>query len=582
MSRKVILLALIGGLFCAAVLLGGYSSIAEEKPSAKTPAPIKPLPPAKPNEPLKPQEPAKPRTSDKTPEPGTPVVMGSMPDEATRAALAKKVELDFTDAPLQKIIDALAAQTKLEIMVATKDETTAADSESKHKLTVHLKGISAASALDLVTRDAHSGWFADQGAVVISDDDHLPSVAQVYNVRDLVLAHPSADAHDDEMLDYDYSSLADVITGSIHSPSWSGSDAAVLQDCSPFHGTFTLTQDQQVQNQVAGLLAALRKSRDLKPTQYDATVNNGVRIETFDDAPIVKALAKNVTAQPTAAKLDDLADWIRKTFAIAVYVDVHAREAGLPNSTTSIEQITGEASPKTEAVSVTGSPLGQALELLFADSKLAFTVRDEVLLITTKDEEKSLRTVRVYPVGDLIAGDVDKDNVDDEYARLLDVITKSVEPDSWASLDKPNTGNAYISYLPTGRAMICTQSRAAHEHVGEMLAKVRKAVAEQGQGTTASPTPSTASDGRRPLNMKIYKLNPDLEPKDFVDVVKDLVEPKSWTGEAYIHGVPGAIVVKQTGPILKRVEKMLIDLGAIPDPKKAAPSGTPTLVGRRT
>jgi hypothetical protein len=588
MSRKMILLALIAGLFCAAVFLGGYASIAEEKPSAKTPAPIKPLPPAKPNDPAKPQEPAKPRSPDKTSEPGPPAVMGSMPDEATRAALAKKVELDFTDVPLQKIVDALSVQTMLEIMVAAKDATTAADAEAKHKLTVHIKGISAASALDLVTRDAGSGWFADQGAVVISDDEHLPSVAEVYNVRDLVLAHPGASGQDDEMLDYDYSSLADVITGSIHSQNWSTGDAAMLQDCSPFHGTLTLTQDQQVQDQVAALLAALRKSRDMKPVQYDATVNAGLRIEIFDDAPIAKALAKTVGGQPTAAKLDDLAEWIRKTYAVPVHIDAHAREAGLPNSTAAVEQITGEPSPKSEAVSVAGAPLSQALELLFADSKLAFTVRDEVLLITTKDEEKSLRTVRVYPVGDLIAGDVDKDNVDEEYGRLLDVITKSVEPDSWASLDKPNTGNAYISYLPTGRAMICTQSRAAHEHVAEMLAKLRKAVAAQGQGTTIATTAKSqadsgaAADDHRPLNMKIYKLNPDLEPKDFVDVVKDLVEPKCWAGEAYIHGVPGAIVVKQTGPILKRVERMLIDLGAIPDPKKAAPSGTPTLVGRRT
>jgi hypothetical protein len=576
----MIFLALMAGLFSAAVLLGGYASLAEEKPSAKTPAPIKPLPPAKPNDPLKPQEPTKPRPSDKTPEPRSPAVMGSMPDEATRAALAKKVDLDFTDVPLQKIVDALSTQTKLEIMVAAKDATTAADAESKHKLTVHLKGISAANALNLITRDAGSGWFADQGAVVISDDDHLPTVAQVYNVRDLVLAHPSASGPADETLDYDYSSLADVITGAIHSPTWSGNDSAVLQDCSPFHGTLTLTQDAQVQDQVAGLLAALRKSRDLRPQQFDATVNSGLRILDSDESSIEKALAKIVDTQPTAAKLDDLADWLRKTFSIAVHVDAHAREAGFPTSTPAVEQITGETSPKSEAVSVTGAPLGQALELLFADSKLAYTVRDEVLLITTKDAEKSLRTVRIYPVGDLIGGDVDKDNVDDEYARLLDVITRSVEPDTWASLDKPNTGNAYISYLATGRAMICTQSRDAHVHVAEMLAKVRKAVAEQGVGTTTATTTSTSSDGKRPLNMKIYKLNPDLAPEDFVAVIKDLVEPKSWTGDAYIHGVPGAIVVKQTGTIHKRVEKMLIDLGAIPDPKKSPPSGTPTLVGR--
>ena len=104
------------------------------------------------------------------------------------------------------------------------------------------------------------------------------------------------------------------------------------------------------------------------------------------------------------------------------------------------------------------------------------------------------------------------------------------------------------------------------------------------------------------MNTKIYKLNPDLPADDFVAVVKDLVEPKSWgteadihgvpvvralvdpqlaAGEPYIHGVPGAIIVRQTGAIQKRVEKMLIDLGAIPDPKNSPASGTPTLVGTR-
>jgi hypothetical protein len=590
MSRKMILTGLYLGLTVGAVLVGAYSSWAQEKPPAKTPVPIKPLPPAKPIEPLKPHEPAKPRAADKTPDAGQPTVMGSMPDDATRAALAKKVELDFADVPLQKIVDALAAQTKLEIMVAAKDSA-APETAPKQNLTVHLKGISASSALDLIARDLGWTWFADEGAVVITNDDRLPSVAQVYNVRDLVLAHPNSTGHEDETLDYDYSSLAEVITGAISSPNWS-SDANVLQDCSPFHGTFTLAQDQKVQGQVAALLAALRKSRDLKPQQYDASVNAGLGISPTDEAAIDKALSKEVSAQPTAAKLDDLAEWIRKSFGIPVHVDAHAREAGLPNTAaaqnaTAVPDAaaTKPAVPNSpEApVAVVGSPLSQALDLLLEDSKLAYTVRDEVLLITTKDDERSLRTVRVYPVGDLIGGDFDKDGVDEEYGRLLDVITRSVDPDSWASLDKPKSGNAYISYLPTGRAVICTQTRADHEHVAEIVAKLRKAIGEQPASTAAALSGAGGSEkeGSHPLSMKIYKLNADLPADDFVAVVKDLIEPKSWAGEAYIHGVPGAIVVKQTGAIQKRVEKMLIDLNAIPDPKKSPPSGTPTLVGKR-
>ena len=637
MSRKMTLLALFSGLFVAAVLVGAYSSIAEDRPPIKTPSPIKPLPPAKPNDPLKPQEPAKPRATAKSAEPSLTLTTGSMPDKATREALAKKVSLDFTDAPLQKIVDSLTEQTKLEIDVATKDSTTGAESDSseKEKLTIHVSGISASSTLDLVARDLGWNWFADQGAVLITNDDRLPPVPQVYNVRDLVLAHPSGGQ--DEALDYEYTPLADVITGAIPSPSWTPDAAGLLQDCTPFHGTLTINQDQKVQDHVAGLLAALRKSRDLgTPQQSDAAISAGLSIGNVDETAIDAALAKSVAAEPTAAKLDDLADWIRKTYSIPVHIDAHARSAGLPS--TAIADTGGaapgpaakpdviaktepvakaEAAPKADATakpdsapkpeirekadpakphvpaaapispaapaSVVGLPLKEALDLLFTDSKLGFTVRDEVLLITTNDDEKSLRSVRVYPVGDLIGGEIDKDGVDEEYARLLDVITRSVEPDSWATLDKAKAGTAFITYLPQGRAMVCTQNRAAHEQVAEMLGKVRKAIEEQGPATKASATASPASgkETAHALATKIYKLNPDLPADDFVIVVKDLVEPKTWAGDAYIHGVPGAIIVKQSGPIQKRVEKMLIDLGAIPDPKKISPSGTPTLVGKR-
>ena len=55
---------------------------------------------------------------------------------------------------------------------------------------------------------------------------------------------------------------------------------------------------------------------------------------------------------------------------------------------------------------------GSVCTLCPSQCNVGFTVRDEVLLITTKDDEKSLRSVRVYPVGDLIGGEVDKDGVD--------------------------------------------------------------------------------------------------------------------------------------------------------------------------
>ena len=128
---------------------------------------------------------------------------------------------------------------------------------------------------------------------------------------------------------------------------------------------------------------------------------------------------------------------------------------------------------------------------------------------------------------------------------------------------------------------------AAHEEIAKALARMRSAVAQQPTNgavpVSDKETPDKTADAasKPTLALKIYKLNSDLVGDDFVAVVKDLVEPSNWGGDAYIHGVPGAIVVRQTAPMQKRVERMLVKLGAIPDPAKSPASGTPSLISQR-
>ncbi len=573
-------LGLLGVLGLATALAGppGNWLRAEDKPSIKSPVPAKPLPPAKPKDPLKPQDPAGPKDPAKPQSPGKPrtaapaeprvtVAGGTMPDAAVLAGLAKKVQLDFTDAPIKKVLDSLQTQTGVDIGLSVKDS--AKDLEAKPTVTVRLKGVSASSALNLLLRDVQWSWYADPAGVVVSDDSLIPSVAEVYNVRDLCLTHPGTAGPADETSDYDYEPLTDMITGTLGFPP-QANDANSNPDCTPFHGTLTITQDAKMQLRLAGLLATLRKARDLKAAQFTATVNQGFAIaETDDSAAIDKALATLVDPTRRGEKIDQLADTIRKT-GIAVHVEAAARAAGLPAATAGAAEELG-SSP---------IPLDQALETLFADGSVTYVVRDEAIVFTTKERAKSVRGVRVYPVGDLFSGAVDRDGLDEEYARLLDAVTRAVASDSWVSLDKTKSGNAYIGYMPQARAIVCDQTRANHAQVAELLTKLRKAVGEQQPGA-AVPVAEADAKHPRPLSMKIYKLNADLPAEDFVAVVKELVEPKSWEGEAYIHGVPGSIVVKQTPAIHKRVEKVLIQLGAIPDPKKVAPSGTPTLIGRQ-
>ncbi len=632
----------------AICLTAGPLLRAEEKaPTKSVPtSPIRPLPPAKPLDPPKspdpapPTEPGKPHAPRHTPQDKIQTrvtsVLGSMPDQATQAALARKVSLDFANAPLADVTDAIRAQTKLDIDLLFKDPTresakaedkpedkkpvekkpdqpappTSKSTDTKHPgpqpaapnspavnptpiistpakpaevktttakpaetkdgqplVTVHLKDVSATSALNLIAHDIGWTWYAEQGQVLLTEEPTLPLVPQVYNVRDLVLAQPGAEPSADDNGDYQYDPLGDIITGTLDFPLSGENATAGTQDCSPFHGTFTIAQDQQLQTRVANLLGALRRAKNLK--NYDATVSAGIPISTTDQTAIDKALEKPVDAKIVAANIDELADWLRNFTGAPVHVDAHARAAGF-------------TSQLAEPLELPGTPLHQVLDVLLSDTPLSYVVRDEALVITTKNDAGESRSVRVYPIGDLIVGDADRDGIDEEYARLLDVVTRTVEPDSWATLDKAKSGNAYVGYLPTARAFVCDQTRGAHGQIADVLAKLRKAVGEQPITTAKTPaTPELDKDKKRPLSMKIYKLNTDLPGDDFVSVVHDLIEPKLWSGEAYIHAVPGAIVVKQTPAMQRRVEKLLVQLGAIPDPKKAAVSGLPTLVGRR-
>jgi hypothetical protein len=643
MAKKLILTALALGL------LGGLGILAvapaQEKPQVKTPMPIRPLPPAKPLGPVKPM-PAPTETT--TPVPQTQLTP-PMSAAAIQRALAKKVDLDLTAVPLSEVVEAIKRQTSLEIHIASDpinlkdddktnskvidpadkpadkpDEKPAdkpADKPSKSldkpadkpaekpadkpaekqteqgadnkaaekpadkpvekpvekpsasdpRLSVHLKGISAASALNLVLRDVGLSWSIDHGAIVVAAPDQLPANTAIYDVRDLVVAHPAFDTRDDSV-EFQYDPLISLVTGVIQCPGWAG-DIDKVQDCNPFHGTLTVRQDQQVQQKVAGLLAALRKARDLPPAQYDASTDRGLAIAGADDSAVVAALNAKVDATFNGAKLDQVTEWIRHTCGIPVHVD-----AIVPASVVDGPIFTLKAS---------GVSLRAVLNALLPQAKLAYTVTDETLVISTQDEVADLRSVRVYPVGDLIGGEVDQHGIDDDYAQLLDSITHNVQPDSWAALDraKPSnaTGSAYAAYLPSGRAIVFDQTSGAHEEIAATLAKLRAAVATQPVATkplAAGANANQPEPAKRFLSMRIYKLNPDLPAEDFVAVVRDLIEPKSWSGDAYLHGVPGAIVVKQTPAIHKRIERLLIELGAIPDPKKSGDSGKPILVGR--
>ncbi|QDU27273.1 hypothetical protein ETAA8_23600 [Anatilimnocola aggregata] len=126
------------------------------------------------------------------------------------------------------------------------------------------------------------------------------------------------------------------------------------------------------------------------------------------------------------------------------------------------------------------------LNLTLRNLNLTFMVRDEVLVITTVEETQSPEnmTTRVYPIKDLL------DAKTHDYDALIDLITSTIEPDSWQDVGGPGS----ISAFENSCCLVFSQRRDIHQRVAALLTTLRKAKTVQGIAP-AAPVPSKASTG---------------------------------------------------------------------------------------
>jgi hypothetical protein len=121
--------------------------------------------------------------------------------------------------------------------------------------------------------------------------------------------------------------------------------------------------------------------------------------------------------------------------------------------------------------------LHSALRLILHRLQLTWMVRDEVLMVTTKESaEKDLDTC-VYNVQGLV-----EDSDPKSVKALMDVICGCVQTDTWAV---NGGGQAEILPLPSG-LLVVSQTQAAQEQVSMLLNKIRK-MREKAPATKVGP-----------------------------------------------------------------------------------------------
>ena len=213
---------------------------------------------------------------------------------------------------------------------------------------------------------------------------------------------------------------------------------------------------------------------------------------TGGEAAIEKALAAPTKAEFTETPLSDVVDYFADLHRIPIVLDQRAmEEVAIDPSTV---QITFSSRAELSFRSV--------LDLILRQHLLTWTVRSEVLLITSQDAAESMLVTKVYDVADLVRCRDEKDVPWDDYDSLIDAIESTVSSDSWqdtgagpASIVGGTFGDAHV--------LIVSQTYRLHTEVAKMLEDLRKigAKSEGDQKPPMRPRPKDDPQPRQALGI---------------------------------------------------------------------------------
>jgi hypothetical protein len=293
---------------------------------------------------------------------------------------------------------------------------------------------------------------------------------------------------------------------------------------------------------VFGTIGSLRAEEPVTPRVTPAQAER--RIEEILDGPLRSPLDFAETP------LNTILQAISEEYSIPIVFDVTALEA--------VAQV-----PETEVTIAIGNvTLRSALDLMLKNvSDVTYMVDNEVLLVTTEDEEQTRLEVRVYRVDDLnspdIRGEVHYVGSGVPYFdSMVDAITSSVEPESW---QENGTGEGDISPFGSG-VLVIMQTRRVHGQIAELLEALRT--------TRAAIAADTTEDGPYiTRGVKVYEPSLSHDP-----VVRDairaaLMASVDWTSteedkaaHVMLQVLPDRVIVRHRPAVVRSVLGLLDDL----------------------
>ncbi len=375
--------------------------------------------------------------------------------ERIRAALNEKSSCRFENTPLEEAMEQMAAQHGINIYLRA-EKLDEASVPVTTPITKNVAGISLRSLLNLIVRDLELTYTVeDQGLVITTPEnaeDHEIIVA--YDVGDIVEKFGnSPDATD-------WDSLVEVIYASVRPDSWNG-----ISGPGPSMGYgdrwLIFPQTEAVHEQVVELLDQMRWVKAGKagevPPSLRATKEIEERIRT--------ALRRVIELDKEPRPLNDAVSRLRDVLGIPILVDEkRLMEAGVGLDAPVVTDL---------GAATAGAHLAAMLQAV----TLTTVMRDEVLQITTPEDEESYLVTRVYDARPLLQKALSEE-------RLCDLIRAKIRPGKWHVNSGPGNVESYAGSL------VVNHTPAVQEELERYLEKLGISLGERKAGSAGEEEPT--------------------------------------------------------------------------------------------
>ena len=375
-------------------------------------------------------------------------------------ALDTVVVLDHEEAPLEQVICGLGCKLHIPIYIdrpSFVEEGVSLD----QRVTIHVHGISARSALALLLEPLHCAAFvADEVLMVtIAAGAAERLETRVYDVTDLV--HWRDPNRADR---FDFSRVMQLLETTIEPRSWQNlsGPGSIMEFDSDEYRVLCIRQTQPIHQKIQELLAAIRKARRKNGEDFIHPIT--VRLEETPaarrEAAIRRALDRMVTIAAENRPLETLLREVATQMGVPVFLD----RATLADEGVAIDEPVTIPELKVSARS--------ALKLILKAPQLVAIVRHEVLFITTMARAGELDEPQVYDVFDFVRRFRDNNGfLHYDTQSLINTIDCTIEPDAW-DINGPSPDWSFRS------ADICVlvipQTQPIHEKIATLLEELKR------------------------------------------------------------------------------------------------------------